>query len=59
MASIVAKLRDARTAVMTVAGFGSLTASAWTAFGTAAGLAATGVSFLIVEFLTTDEGTKR
>ena len=46
----------ARTSVLTTAGFGSLTASAWTAWGTAAGLAAAGVSCLILEFLGGDDG---
>lgn len=41
----------ARTAVLTVAGFGGLTASAWTGLGTWAGLAAGGLSCLIVEYL--------
>lgn len=47
---------QARTSVLTVAGFGSLTASAWTAWGTAAGLAVGGVSCLVLEFLGGDDG---
>ncbi|RKN61870.1 hypothetical protein D7231_31860 [Streptomyces klenkii] len=41
----------ARTAVLTVAGFGFLTGAAWSWLGAAAGLAAAGASCLIVEAL--------
>lgn len=41
----------ARRLILSVAGFGSLTAAAWT-LHTAAGLAAAGVSLLILEALT-------
>jgi hypothetical protein len=54
-----ARLRGARTELLTLGGFGSLTASAWVAFGLAAGLAATGLSALVVEFLTGDEERRR
>lgn len=54
MAGLIARLRDARTAVLTVGGFSSLTASVGLAFGLAAGLAAGGVSLLLVEFLSGD-----
>lgn len=59
MASMVGKLRHARSAVLSVAGFGSLTASAWTALGTWAGLGALGVSCLLLEYLTGDEEARR
>ena len=59
MTGLGARLRGARTELLTVAGFGSLTASAWVAFGLAAGLAAVGVSALVVEFLTGDEERRR
>jgi hypothetical protein len=55
---VLARAREARTALLTVAGLGSLTASAWVAFGVAPGLAATGVAALVLEALTTD-GVKR
>lgn len=55
MASAVAKLRAARSAVLTLTGFGALTASAWTGLGTWAGLAAGGLSCLVVEYLTGEE----
>lgn len=48
---------QARTAVLTVAGFGGLTASAWTGLGTWAGLAAGGLSCLVIEYLTSDGGS--
>ncbi|WP_367138871.1 MULTISPECIES: hypothetical protein [Streptomyces] len=44
-----------RTFVLTVAGFTSLTASAWVAFGLAAGLAVLGGCLLVIEFLTAGE----
>lgn len=44
-------LQAARTALLCTAGFGSLTASVWTAWGLAPGLAAGGVSVLLLEFL--------
>lgn len=59
MTGLGARLRGARTELLTLTGFGSLTASAWTAFGLAAGLAAVGVSALVVEFLTGDEERRR
>lgn len=58
MSSLVTRLRDARTEVLSTAGFASLTASAWTAWGTAAGLGAAGVSFLVLEALTSREAGK-
>lgn len=48
---------QARTSVLTVAGFAGLTAAAWTGLGTAAGLAAGGVSCLLLEFLSGEEGS--
>lgn len=59
MTGLGARLRGARTELLTLGGFGSLTASAWTAFGLAAGLAALGVSALVIEFLTGDEERRR
>ncbi|MFI9235779.1 hypothetical protein [Streptomyces sp. NPDC053079] len=52
MTGLVGKLKAARTGVLTLSGFGALTASAWTAFGTPAGLAASGVALLVLEYLT-------
>ena len=54
MRRIVTRLTAARTAVLSTAGFGTLTAAAWTAWGTAPGLAATGVSLLLLEYLAND-----
>lgn len=59
MTSLGKRLRSLRTELLTLSGFGSLTASAWTAFGTAAGLAALGASALLVEFLTSSEGGRQ
>ena len=56
--SIVAKLRDARTAVLTVAGFGGLTASAWATWGLGAGLGCFGASCLLVEYLSGEESKR-
>lgn len=57
-ARVVAALPRARTAVLSVAGFGCLTAAAWTV-GTGAGLAAAGVSLLVLEYLANDGGGGR
>lgn len=59
MTGLGARLRGARTELLTLGGFGSLTASVWTAFGLSAGLAAIGVSALVLEFLTGDEERRR
>jgi len=56
---LIARAREARTTLLTLGGFGSLTASAWVAFGLAAGLAAVGVSAFVLEFLTGDEERRR
>jgi hypothetical protein len=45
----------ARTTVLALGGFGGLTAAAWTGLGTPAGLAAGGLSCLIVEYLTGED----
>lgn len=45
----------ARTGVLTVTGFSGLSAAAWTAWGTAAGLAVSGASCLIVEALSGED----
>lgn len=44
-----------RTAIFTLGGFGSLTAAAWTWIGLSAGLAAAGLSLLIIEALSGGE----
>ncbi|MFF4479459.1 hypothetical protein ACFY1A_20905 [Streptomyces sp. NPDC001520] len=49
---------QARTAVLTLAGFGGLTAAAWTVTP-GLGLAAGGVSCLVLEYLTSDGGRTR
>lgn len=49
---------QARTAVLTLAGFGGLTAAAWTV-ALPFGLAAGGVSCLVLEYLTSDGGRTR
>lgn len=54
MISFLTLVREHRTVVLSVAGFGCLTAAAWT-MHTAAGLAVAGVSLLVVEYLTTEE----
>lgn len=59
MTGLIARARGARTTLLTLAGFGSLTASAWVAFGLAAGLAASGVSALVLEYLTGDDGEEK
>ncbi|NGO68529.1 hypothetical protein [Streptomyces boncukensis] len=59
MTSMIGKLRGARTALLTTGGFGTLTASAWIGLGTWAGLAAGGVSLLLLEYLTNDGGDRR
>jgi hypothetical protein len=56
MRRIVTRLTAARTALMSTCGFGTLTAAAWTAWGVAPGLGAMGVSILVLEFLTDDNG---
>lgn len=43
-----------RTACLSLSGFGCIVASAWHTFGTGAGLLATGVSLLLVEYLSGD-----
>lgn len=47
-----------RTAVLSVAGFSCLTAAAWT-IALPLGLTAAGVSLLVLEALTNNEGTSR
>ncbi len=47
-------IQAARTALLCTTGFGSLTASVWTAWGLAPGLAAGGVSVLLLEYLSAD-----
>jgi hypothetical protein len=58
MTSLIARLEAARTAVLTIAGFSSLTASAWTVWGTGAGLAGAGASLLLLEFLSGEEAKR-
>lgn len=50
-ARILPTMAVLRTLLLTLAGFGCLTAAAWT-IHLAAGLAAAGVSFLVLEYLT-------
>jgi hypothetical protein len=45
----------ARRPLLTLAGFGALTASAWTWLGLSAGLAAAGLSCLLIELLSGGE----
>ncbi|MFJ1667376.1 hypothetical protein ACIOK4_13505 [Streptomyces bottropensis] len=58
MDRIIAALRDARTAVLTTAGFVCGTAALWTEWGVSAGLGGAGVSLLLLEALTSREGGK-
>lgn len=51
--------QQARAGLLTLGGLGSLAASAWTAWGVAPGLAATGAALLVVEYLTGDESGAR
>lgn len=55
MTSLIGRLRTARTAVLTTTGLASLTASAWTGLGLWAGLAAGGMSCLLLEYLTGED----
>ena len=57
-ARVMAALPQARTALLSVAGFGLLVAGAWTTFGVGAGLAASGVALLVLEYLS-EEGSRR
>lgn len=45
------RLAGARSALLTVSGFGWIDAAAWYTLGTGAGLLMIGVSFLVIEFL--------
>jgi hypothetical protein len=54
MSSLVGKLREARDGLLQLGGLGALAAAAWTAWGTAPGLAASGTALLVVQYLTTD-----
>jgi len=51
----VPTLRTAREVGLTVGGLGLLTAGAWNGLGLWAGLVASGLSFLTLEFLTRPE----
>lgn len=51
-------IRTARAAALTVGGFGCLVAAAWT-LHPVAGLAAAGVSLLLLEWLTQPSGGNR
>jgi hypothetical protein len=57
-ARVVAAVPRARTALLSVAGFGCLTAAAWS-IAVPAGLAAAGVSLLVLEYLADDGGRRR
>ncbi|MDT0377239.1 hypothetical protein RM572_00415 [Streptomyces sp. DSM 42041] len=52
-------LQRGRTTLLTLGGFSALTGAAWTAAGTPAGLAAGGLSCLIVEYLSRGEGERK
>lgn len=58
MDRIIAALRDARTAVLTTAGFACGTAALWTEWGVSAGLGGAAVSLLLLEALNSREGGK-
>ena len=51
------RIAGARTALLTVSGFGWLSASAWEVLGAGAGFAAIGLSCLVIEYLS--DGTDR
>lgn len=55
MKRTVAQLRAWRSSGLTLAGFAGITASLWVAFGLAAGLAAVGLSCLVVEYLSRED----
>jgi hydrogenase/urease accessory protein HupE len=57
-ARLVVALPRARTAALSVGGFGCLTAAAWMV-AVPAGLAAAGVSLLVLEYLSGEEGRRR
>ena len=57
-ARLVAAAPRARTALLSLAGFGCLTAAAWSV-SLPAGLAAAGLSLLVLEYLTADGGKRR
>lgn len=59
MASLVAKLTEARTALLTTGGLASLTIGAWDGLGTWAGWVAGGASLLLLEYLTSDGKARR
>lgn len=56
-ARVLVAAPKARTAVLTVGGFGCLTAAAWTV-AVPLGLAVAGVSLLVLEWLTSDSGAR-
>ena len=56
-ARLVVRLPRARTALLSIGGFGSLTAAAWSV-SLPAGLAAAGLSLLVLEYLA-DDGPRR
>lgn len=51
--------RTARTAVLTLGGFGLIDAGVWHGFGATAGLVATGVSLFLLEWLTQEDSRDR
>lgn len=57
-ARLVVATSRARTAAMSVAGFGCLVMAAWQ-LSTAAGLAMAGVSLLVLEYLADGDGGRR
>jgi len=58
LARLVVALPRLRAAALSVGGFGCLTAAAWTV-AMPLGLAAAGVSLLVLEWLTSDESGRR
>lgn len=58
-ARLVVATGRARTAAMSIVGFGCLVMAAWTTFGLGAGLAATGLSVLVLEYLADDGRARR
>jgi hydrogenase/urease accessory protein HupE len=57
-ARMIVALPRARTAAMSVGGFGCLVAAAWMV-AVPAGLAAAGASLLVLEYLSGEEGRRR
>lgn len=52
---LLLRVRATRTAALTMSGLDCLAASAWTAFGLPAGLAAAGIALIVLEFLSGED----